>query len=151
MNMRFDIGWTNLNAEKNRTIEKAKKVLWLSMHKMEELAKKFAPSYIGHLRRSINLSPISEGSTEYILSVAVSYAEDLEYGNTPRNVPIRPLLKWVERKGIRTGKSVYPFAKYVQEKIRKEGVNAQPYMRPAKLEVETVWVKTYWAQVMADT
>ena len=150
MRMSFNVQMTGMDITKNATIAQAKKVLWLSMHKMEELAKRFAPVDRGHLRRSINLYPVARGSENYILSAAVEYAEDLEYGNTPRKVPIKPLIKWVERKGIRSGDRVYSFAKYVQEKIRREGVNAHPFFRPAKLEVEIVWLKRYWDQVMAE-
>ena len=148
MNMRFDIQMEGLQITQRHTIDKQKKVLWLSMHKMEELAKRFAPVDRGHLRRNINLHPITEGAKEYILSAAVAYAEDLEYGNTPRNVPLLPLIEWVERKGIRTGENVYAFAKSVQKKIKREGVNAQPFFRPANLEVNTIWLPMYWNRVM---
>lgn len=148
MRMSFDIQMTGLQIEEDRVIEKSKKVLWLSMHKMEELAKRYAPVDRGLLRRSINLQPKVEGASTYLLGDGVPYGEALEYGNKPHDVPIDPLIKWVERKGITTGEDVYTFAKYVQEKIKREGVNAQPFFRPARLEVEVVWVKTYWAQVM---
>ena len=57
MRMGFDIKLNGMDIAKNRTIAQQKKVLWLSMHKMKQLAKQYAPVNTGLLRRSINLHP----------------------------------------------------------------------------------------------
>jgi len=165
MNMSFNLEMEGLQIAENHTIEQAKKVLWLSMHKMEQLAKRFAPVDTGLLRRSINLHPIQEGATEYVLADGVKYGEYVEYGTSPHL--IRPKNKqalsfeWTEfsgkmlsKKGRREaqakrGASISP-DKVVFKIVKHPGTNAHPFFRPAKLEVERVWLKKYWARVMAQ-
>jgi len=139
----------NLYAAENKVKAKLNDVLWRSMVKMEELAKNKAPVDRGMLKNRINLQPKTPGASEYILSDGVSYGADLEYGNRPHFVPMAPLIAWVKRKGIKTDKSSQiAFAKYVQEKIKSEGVNAQPFFRPALHEVQVIWLPLIKKQVL---
>ena len=145
MRMSFDIQMTGLKIQENKVNDKAKKVLWLSMHKMEELAKRFAPVDTGLLRRSINLHPISEGSKEYTLADGVFHGEYLEYGTSPHQVPIHPLKVWAKRV---LGDESLAYA--VRNKIAVKGTAAHPFFRPSLLEVQTVWLKVYWKQVIGE-
>ena len=141
MDMSFSIQTPNLNNMKKNGIVGMKQVLWRAMTKMEELAKMKAPVDTGMLKNRIHLTPLQFGAKEYTLSDGVSYGIDLEFGNRPHNVPMGPLIEWVKRKGIRTTEGgQIAFAKYVQEKIRTKGVNAQPFFRPALLEVQFKWL-----------
>ena len=141
MNMQLSIQAPNLNNMKANVQEGMKEVLWRSMVKMEEIAKLKAPVDTGMLKNRIHLTPLQFGAVSYTLSDGVSYGADLEYGNRPHNVPMGPLIDWVKRKGIRTTEGgQIAFAKYVQEKIRTQGVNAQPFFRPARHEVQVKWL-----------
>ena len=143
MNMNFDLKMDGMQIAENHTIEQAKKVLWLSMHKMEELSKRFAPVDTGLLRRSINLHPRNEGSNEYFLSVGVEYGEYVEYGTSPHFPPLTPLKRW-SRRVLGDESLAYAVAK----KIAIKGTPAHPYFRPSLLEVQTHWLKFYWNKVM---
>jgi len=148
MQMSFDIQVPDMHNMKEATIDQQKRVLWKSMHKMEEIAKRLVPVDTGLLKRSIKLNPIAYGAKEYSLVCGVGYGVDIEFGNTPREVKLAPLIKWTKRKGIKTGDAVYPFAKYVQEKIATKGVNAQPFFRPAYSQVKHIYMPRYWKEVM---
>ena len=145
MKINFSVQTPGMQISQNRTIAKAKKVLWLSMHKMEELAKLRVPVDTGLLRRSINLQPRAEGSKEYILADGVEYGEYIEYGTSPHYPPIAPLKKWSKRV---LGDESLAYA--VAKKIAIKGTSAQPFFRPALLEVKTIWVKKYWARIMSQ-
>ncbi len=136
--MDFKVTIKGLEKGEKKTVDKAKRVLKRSMFKMEELALRRAPFDQGDLRKGITLFP-QILADKYFLISAVEYSEDLEYGNTPRQVKLDVLIDWAERKGIVSGNAVIPFAKYVQEKIKTEGVNAQPFFRPALFETRNVW------------
>ena len=141
MKMDFSVQTPNLNNEANRVLEGEKEVLFRAMVKMEELAKLKAPVDRGMLKARIHLTPLQRGAITYTLSDGVVYGVDLEYGNRPHNVPLKPLIEWVKRKVIASDEDgQIAFAKYVQEKIRKEGVNAQPFFRPALHEVQMIWL-----------
>jgi len=139
----------NLDKAKENVKKQLNEVLWRAMVKMEELAKNKAPVDRGMLKNRINLQPIEPGHSEYTLYDGVSYGADLEYGNRPHNVPLKPLIDWVKRKRIATDEGgQIAFAKYVQEKIRTHGVNAQPFFRPAQHEVQVKWLPLIKKQVM---
>lgn len=148
MQMSFNIDMPNIQQMQEVTVEQQKWVLWRSMHKMEEIAKRLVPVDTGFLKRSIKLNPIAYGAKEYKLVCGASYGVDLEFGNTPREVKLAPLIKWVERKGIKSGDAVYPFAKYVQGKIATKGVNAHPFFRPAKSQVQHIYLPKFWKEAM---
>jgi hypothetical protein len=137
MQAKFSIQTPNLNNMKANVEEGMKKVLWRSMTKMEKLAKNKAPVDTGMLKNRIHLEPMQYGAREYTLVDGVKYGIDLEYGNRPHHVDMAPLIAWVKRKGIKTTEGgQIAFAKYVQEKIRTKGVNAQPFFRNSLHEVQ---------------
>ena len=123
------------NQEK-ATVEDAKKVLFLSMSKMEELAKRRCPVDTSRLRTSINLSPKTFGSMSYTLADGVDYGVHVEYGTRAMiaahgpHDPENPVTDW--------------------EAKRKRGATGQtmPFMRPALLEVKKFWLPKYWKQIM---
>lgn len=134
--MKFTMSDLNLDRQAEMTKAEAKKVLYLSMKKMEQLAKIRAPVDTGILRRSINLTPKFEGAELYTLADGTEYGVHVEFG-TPSMIqahgehdPKNPVTDW--------------------EAKRKRGGGAGqtlPFMRPAKLEVEFIWVKHYWNKV----
>ena len=141
--MKFDMQLNGMDGAKKVSKEKLRRVLMKSMFKMEEIALFKAPFDRGHLRQNITLFP-QILSNHYILRSAAEYSADLEFGNTPRMVKFGEILKWIDRKGIsNTETDNYAFARYVVEKIKKEGVNAQPYMRPALHEVNEIWLPLF--------
>ena len=76
---------TKLN--KDVLIEHSKKVLWLSMNKMQGLAKGYAPFDTGKLSSSIHLIPMSSGAISYTLVDGVDYGIHMEYGTKPHWIP----------------------------------------------------------------
>jgi len=139
MKLKFEVKLDGLKEGKERVLNKYKSILMKSMFKMEELAISRAPFDTGFLRQRITLFP-QVLAKEYVLRSAAGYSEDLEYGNNPRMVKFGDILKWVERKGIRTAEEgQYAFAKYVTKKIRTEGVNPHPFLRPSLHEVREIW------------
>ncbi len=145
MNMSFSLEMEGLQIAENHTTEQAKKVLWLSMNKMQQLAKRFAPVDTGLLRRSITLQPIQQGAIEYLLADGVKYGEDVEYGTTPHFIPVDNLKGWSRRV---LGDETLAYA--VAKSIAVKGTTAHPFFRPSLLEVRTVWLEKYWAQVFAS-
>ena len=146
--MKFSVQGPNLNNSKNASVQGMKRVLWKAMTKMEEIAKLKAPVDTGNLKNRIHLSPMQYGAELYTLSDGVSYGFDLEFGNRPHKVSWEPIEEWVKRKGIRTTEAgIFLMTRYVVEKIRTQGVNAQPFFRPALHEVEQVWLPIYKKQV----
>ena len=140
--MKFKVEIKGFEKGKRKTIDKGKRVLQKSMFKMEELAVDNAPFDKGFLRANIRTTPKTL-SNKYVLTSGAPYSTDLEYGNTPRDVKFVDIEKWVERKGIATGQGVYAFTNYVVKKIRSEGVNAHPFMRPARDQVNAFWTPIF--------
>ncbi len=145
MNMSFSLEMEGLQFAENHTIEQAKKVLWLSMHKMQQLAKRFAPVDTGLLRRSITLQPKQQGAIEYFLADGVEYGEYMEYGTSPHFPPVGKLKVWSRR--VLGDESL---ACAVAKTIAVKGTTAHPFFRPSLLEVRTIWLEKYWVQVMAQ-
>ncbi len=129
----------------DKIIEKQKKVLFDSMLKMQELAITKVPTDQGMLANSIQLFPMTKGSTEYILAARSSYAQAVEYGSSPHFVPIEPLKGWASRK---LGDQSLAWA--VRQKIAKYGTKAHPFFRPAFDEVKNIWVSRYNAEEMGE-
>ncbi len=140
--IRFRIRKKGFEKGKKKVLNKYQKILRRSMLTMEEIALRKAPFFQGKLREGISLFP-QILADKYFLVSSAKYSADLEFGNTPRNVPLAPLIKWVKLKGIRTDERIFPFALAVQEKIKKEGVNPHPFMRPALHEVKEIWLIDY--------
>ena len=139
--IKFKVNLKGLDKGRRLTIDKIKKILMKSMFKMEELAIDKAPFDTGFLRQNITLFPQILAAKYHLVSTA-PYSADLEYGNTPRNVKHSDIAKWIERKGIRTtAGGVAAFTNYVVNKIKREGVNAQPFMRPALHDVNSFWIE----------
>lgn len=121
-------------------VEKSKRILMKSMFKMEELAVQNAPSNEGELVEKITLFP-QILSDNYTLVSGAKHSEAMEYGTRPFYAPIKPLKKWAAKK---LGDENIAYA--VQKKIAKEGITAQPFMRPALFQVEAFWVKKFAEQ-----
>ncbi len=134
MKISFSVDTPDMNLAKKEIIKRQKEVLYRSMIKMQEIAIKLAPVDIGDLRAGIKLFPELPGSTDYVLADGVEYGIDLEFGTTPHYVPIEPLKEWAKRK---TGDE--DFGYYVQKKIAEKGINAQPFFRPAFMQVTKIY------------
>ena len=140
MKMDFNI---QTKLDKSELLEKSKQVLWLSMNKMQGLAKRYAPFDTGKLSTSIHLLPMSSGANQYILTDGVDYGIHMEYGTRPHWMPAGALKGWSRRKLGNEG------AAYgVQAKIASKGVEAHPFFRPALDQVKDYWAAYYWKQVM---
>jgi len=63
-----------------------------------------------------------------VIGYAGEQAEAMEFGTDPgHQPPVEPLVRWAQRIGMDAG-----FGYYVAlQKIPEEGVDAQPYLRPA--------------------
>jgi len=144
MKLSFSVDVPDSAMLREDVLEKARTVLWLSMHEMQTLAKRYAPVDVGLLRSSINLDPIADGYDTYTLSVGVDYGVYVEYGSGPHTPPIEPLKGWSRRV---LGDEALAYA--VRAKIAKEGVDAQPFIRPALNEVQKVHLPRIWANVMS--
>lgn len=143
MRIRYKVKLKDFDKFKKLSKEKTQRVLMKSMFKMEELAISKAPVDTGYLKQNISLFP-QLLSKKYVLISKAGYSEDLEFGNNPKYVKFGVLLDWVKRKGIRLNdENAAAFATYVQKKIKKEGVNPQPFLRPSLYEVKEKWFPQY--------
>jgi len=142
MRMSFNVELKGLEISKKRTIESSKKVLWKAMNKMQEIAVNKVPVDTGLLKNSIILTPKFEGASEYILADGVDYGIHVEYGTSPHFVPITPLKGWSRRV---LGNENIAYA--ISHTIAKYGTPAQPFFRPALLEVKEYWIKEFWNQI----
>ena len=120
------------------TKEKAQRILQRTMFKIEEIAVDKAPYDRGYLRENITIFP-EILANKYVITSKAPYSADLEFGNTPRDVEFKDIEEWAIRKGIVPESNSEAFVKYVVAKIRTEGVNAQPFMRPAAEEGMKLW------------
>lgn len=121
-----------------------KNTLFKSVVKMQELAKIAAPVDTGRLRGAIIFNPAYPDSDEYFLIANVDYARAIEFGTKPHHVNPEDLKLWARRKLGDEG-AAYPIAK----KIAMFGTQRQPFMFPAKLQVERIWVRRFLAQELA--
>jgi hypothetical protein len=128
--------------DREELLNKQKRVLFLAMNKMEEIAKRLAPVDTGILRNKISLFPAFPGQTKYVLSDGVDYGIHVEYGTNAHWAPIDPLLGWCKRKfGDATG------GYGLQKKIAMKGTPAQPFFRPSLRQVKKIWLPIYWKEV----
>jgi len=144
MKMDFKVN-TELMTEKTYQT-KLKKILWLSMNRMKEIAKDKCPKNTGLLKRSIRLIPEIPGSSEYVLTDGVDYGIHMEYGTRPHWMPIDPLKSWAN---LKLGDSQIAYA--IRAHIAKYGVDAHPFFRPALIEVRSIWIPKYFKDVMNST
>jgi hypothetical protein len=142
--LRFRVKVSGVEKGKEETINAARKVLMMSMFKMEELAIKNAPFDVGDLRQKITVFP-EILANHYVLTSHAEYSAALEYGTRPFYAPIEPLKKWAARK---IGDESVAYA--VRAKIAKEGITAHPFMRPAYYEVLNFWYPKFRDDVFSD-
>lgn len=114
----------------------ARRVLFKSMLRFQELSKLYANTFTGDLKRSITLEPIRPDSNTYRVFSPLQYASAIEYGSRPHAVPYEPLKKWASRK-LGDENAAYAIA----QKIKKEGTNPHPFMRPAFDQVKNIELK----------
>lgn len=132
MKYNIRIRWKNNSDEVGR--EYATRFLFLTMQELEREAKRRAPIFEGHLKRSIQFTPTQPGQTRYVLYSDKAYAKAMEFGTEPPH-PIPPdaykdLERWARIKLGDAGLA-YPIA----QKIEEEGLTAHPFLRPALQEV----------------
>ncbi len=128
----------NKNLMRDEIFEGLKKVLFLSMLKLQELAVIYAPVDKGLLRSRINLYPATMGYTIYSLVDEVTYAAAVEFGTSPRTITA------VKKKALKfkiDGREV------IVKSVQHPGTEAQPYFRPALDQVKHVWVRRFGKQV----
>ncbi len=131
--VKLNIRMKGLDKGERLTKEKAKRILMLSMFKMEELAIQKAPFDQGEVKQKITLIPqiLAE---HYVLTSGAGHSAAMEFGTIPFYAPIKPLEDWARRK---LGDESLGYA--IRAKIAKEGITAQPFMRPALFEVNDFW------------
>jgi hypothetical protein len=84
----------------------------------------------GTLKRS-GFPPEFRGE-DVVFGYTAGYADDMEYGTSPFNPETEPLVKWAERVAGDPGLGYY----VANVKIPQEGIDAQPYLRPAADRME---------------
>jgi len=129
--------------DKELTINQLKQVLFKSMLKMQELATINCPVDTGRLRNSINLRPSTPGYTTYQLADGTDYGVNLEFGTSPHFTSASNLKDW-SRRVLSDEKAAYA----VRNAIAKRGTEAQPFFRPALIQVKKIWVKRYFEEVL---
>ena len=142
--MKFNIE-VKTDIKTEEAVKGLRRVLWLSMLKMKELAVQKCPVDTGRLRSSIILQPTTPNSDRYILSDGVSYGVCVEMGTRPHPVSYKNLVGWARRK---LGNSKLAFA--VAKKIQKYGTRPQPFFRPALDEVRKIHLKRYMNKVFGN-
>ncbi len=135
--MKLKIKLTGLEKGERITLDKAKHILMQSMFKLEEVAIQKAPFDQGEIRQKISLFP-QVLADHYVLTSGAGHSAVMEYGSIPFYAPIDPLLDWAGRK---FGDESIGWA--VRYKISVEGITAQPYMRPALIEVKDFWMPQF--------
>ncbi len=140
MELNFDLKLVGLNNVKQSIDKKLKRVLWLSMNKIENLASEYAPVDTGRLKNSIFLYPVREGETQYIVADGVEYGAWVEFGTSPHIIKpkTKKSLAWKDKGSDRT-----IFAK----RVRHPGTMAHPFFRPALKEVRDFWIRYYTEKV----
>jgi len=83
------------------------------------------PVDTGTLKQS-GFAPEFRGE-DIVFGYTAEHSEYMEYGTEPFRPPIEPLMRWAERIGKDPGFGVW----VATEKIPEDGINAQPYLRPA--------------------
>lgn len=110
---------------------KMRRVLQKTMIRLEELVILLAPVFQGEIRQKVTLFP-QLLADKYVLTSGAKHSEAMEFGTRPFFAPIGPLKDWARIK-LGNENLAYP----IRAKIAEVGVQAQPYMRPAKIRVET--------------
>jgi len=137
MKLNFKVDVKGFDKGKLLIKDKTKRVLMKSMFKMEELAVQKAPVDRGNLKGKITVFP-QILANQYVLVSKAPYSAAMEFGTRPFYAPIEPLKGWARRK---LGDESAAYA--VRAKIAKEGITAQPFMRPAFYEVVNYWFPSF--------
>lgn len=82
----------------------------------------FEVNFTGQLKKS-GMFDLTEKLVKHI-TYNVDYAQDIEFGSDPKNVPIAPLKKWVRLKLRKDERIAYA----VQEKIAREGIEGRFFL-----------------------
>jgi hypothetical protein len=100
----------------------------------QNVAMENVPEDRGNLRHSLAqfVPEVRDGDVVYGVGDQ-PHALPMEEGTEPFWPPIRPLKEWAQRQGEGPG-----LAYYVQWKIAQEGIDAQPYLKPAA-EAQSKW------------
>ncbi len=143
MKAEFDIDLENMKNIEDKYKDRLKKVLWLSMNKVDEIASRIVPVDTGRLKNSIFVYPMRAGSSEYIVADGVEYGAYVEFGTSPHIIlpKTKKALRWKDKD---TKQDV--FAK----RVFHPGTNAQPFFRPALKEVKDIWQYRYFKEVFKD-
>lgn len=101
-----------------------------------------APHDTGQLKQSgfgPELRTGRGGGERMVIGYTARHAAPMEFGTDPGHTPpVEPLMRWAERIGKSRG-----FGAWVAtQKIPQEGVDAQPYLRPAA-ERMGAWLKNH--------
>lgn len=86
-----------------------------------EVSQQRVPVDRGELLRS-GVPPQRQADGSYVWGYSAEHARPMEFGTGPFTPPLEPLLRWGRRVGVPGGA--------VWQKIRREGIDAQPYIRP---------------------
>lgn len=124
----------NIKDFEEDTLHKAQQVLFLSMTKMEALAKRRCPVDTGILRSSIHLLP-KELSSNYQLADGVDYGYLVEYGT----------INMINAHGEHDPE--HPVTDWKAKRERNAIGQTLPFMRPAMLEVKRIWLDRYYSQI----
>jgi hypothetical protein len=136
----------------------ARKVLFKSIHKMEEIAKSYVAVDTGRLKNSIHVIPRAEGRRTYTLKDGVAYGVDVEYGTSPHIITPKNKkalrFEWTNVGGRMAGKSGRRSAGSKKsganivffKRVKHPGTKPQPFMRPAFDQVKTYWIAQFWRE-----
>lgn len=144
MRLSFGVELKGLETQKDNVKSLSREVLWKAMNKMMNIAIIKAPVDTGRLRSSIHLTPSRPDQSEYILSDGVDYGVHVEFGTRPHFPPTPPLTSW-GRRVLGVEQIGYAIAR----KISLKGTLAQPFFRPALMEVRTIWLRNIASRVLS--
>lgn len=101
-----------------------------------EVSQQRVPVDRGELLRS-GVPPQREADGSYVWGYTADHARPMEFGTAAFTPPIEPLLRWGRRVlGSRgAGAAVW-------HKIRREGIDAQPYVRPGA-DAMKAWIRSH--------
>jgi len=123
----------NLKGYPNKVVKQVDKGAQSWIHRVTRDAKINAADATGTLKNSINVK--RRGEMDYESGPGVGYGGHVEAGSGPGGVPPhQSLVDWLKVRRIipRNDKwTLSDLAYAIQQKIKKQGVEAQPYMKPA--------------------
>jgi hypothetical protein len=99
-----------------------------AIYRVGENVRRRAPVYQGRLVGSIGERVEAIGfDVKGVVGTPMEYAPSVEEGTGPIDVPLGPLVRWVQLKRIASGDAVYAVAKGVQRSLRDHGIRAQHF------------------------